>query len=283
MIYIDDLQTQTADSTGTTAPETTIQENAPVTTDNAQPEQSTQQTEDSFFDPNTVPEELKPAYKQMQAAFTKKTQEIALAKKEAEAIRQKADAYEKYQPHIQKIEEMERSRTAKAPSPEMAALEQKYREAGYSDEAIDMMKMGLEYTLNHFNQTLNAKDHQTWVNNQIAEAAKVDPRLTDSSLIYKTDDGETVTYGQMVESIASSDPNLSKDIVGATKRAIKRVDALIGRAKTEGKEELSQAAKAKATKFPSNSSSPQSTSDAEAKGSIREIGRQTAAELGIKL
>lgn len=283
MIYIDDLQTPAVDSTGTTEAEKTIQDSAPETTDNAQPEQSTKQNEDLFFDPNTVPEELKGAYKQMQAAFTKKTQEIALAKKEAESVKQKADAYEKYQSHIQKIEEMERSRTDKAPSPEMAALVQKYREAGYSDEAIDMMKMGLEFTLNHFNQTLSTKDHQAWVNNQIAEAAKVDPRLTDSSLVYKTDDGETVTYGQMVESIASADPNLAKDIVGATKRAIKRVDALIERAKTEGKEELSQQAKAKATKFPSNSSSPQSTSDAEAKGSIREIGRQTAAELGIKL
>ena len=32
---------------------------------------------DSFFDPSALPDELKPAYKQMQAAYTKKTQELA--------------------------------------------------------------------------------------------------------------------------------------------------------------------------------------------------------------
>lgn len=42
---------------------------APTTRDDA-----TGPDEDSFFDPTDLPDELKPAYKQMQAAFTRKTQ-----------------------------------------------------------------------------------------------------------------------------------------------------------------------------------------------------------------
>jgi hypothetical protein len=45
--------------------------------------------DESFFDPNEVPEALKPAYKQMQAAFTKKTQALA-------ANKQKIDAYDSF-------------------------------------------------------------------------------------------------------------------------------------------------------------------------------------------
>lgn len=285
MIYIDNQITQAPDSgNGITEAQVTTQETEqPVEAPATETTETVSENQDSFFDPNTVPEELKPAYKQMQAAFTKKTQEAAQQRKEAEALRADAENYRKYQSHIQKIEEMEKSRANDQVSPEMAALEQKYREAGYSDEAIEMMKMGLEFTLNHFNQTTAQKEHQHWVNTQIAEASKVDPRLTDVNLTYQTDDGEKVTFGQMVESIAMTDPNISKDIVGATRRAIKKVDALIGRSKIEGKTELSEAAKAKARQFPVNPSSPQSTSETEAKGSIREIGKQTAAELGIKL
>ena len=41
--------------------------------------------EPTFFDPNSIPEELKPAYKQMQAAFTKKMQGISGDKQKIEA------------------------------------------------------------------------------------------------------------------------------------------------------------------------------------------------------
>lgn len=45
--------------------------------------------QDSFFDPRDVPEELKPAYKQMQSAFTKKMQDIS-------KDRQKIQAYDAF-------------------------------------------------------------------------------------------------------------------------------------------------------------------------------------------
>lgn len=41
--------------------------------------------DEAFFDPKTVPADLMPAYKQMQAAFTKKTQAIAQNRKKVEA------------------------------------------------------------------------------------------------------------------------------------------------------------------------------------------------------
>lgn len=55
------------------------------------PEQSAPTTpaEDTFFDPNAVPEELKPAYKQMQSAFTKKLQGV-------KDQRQKIEAYDAF-------------------------------------------------------------------------------------------------------------------------------------------------------------------------------------------
>jgi len=45
---------------------------------------------ESFFDPNDIPEELKPAYKQMQGAFTKRMQEVSQNRHKLEAY----DAFE---------------------------------------------------------------------------------------------------------------------------------------------------------------------------------------------
>lgn len=234
--------------------------------------------EDSFFDPNTVPEELKPAYKQMQAAFTKKTQEIAQARKEAEAIRQRAEAYDKVSPYIPLIEEMAAMQKTSQETPEMKALETKLRAAGYNDEVVEMMKLGAQFTLDQFNQTQNVKDTQRFVTGKIDEASNLDPRLNDTSLVYQTDDGEKVTYGQMVEEMVAADPRWMKDPVAATKRAIKKIDALTGKAKIEGKQELSAKAKTNAAKFPTTSSSPQGAVDKSQPKTIHEAYEQAVRE-----
>lgn len=283
MIDIDTEQTPSVPESPEGSTETVEQPVAEQPQPETQQPEQTQGGEEAFFDPNAIPEELKPAYKQMQAAFTKKTQEIAEQRKQAEALRQKAEAYDKYQQHIPIIEEMLTSRQQSQTNPAMLALREQYKKAGWNDEAIDFMEQGLTYALNHMNQTQAAEKQQQWVETQIAEATKLDPRLTDPTLVYQTDDGESITFSQMVESIASSDPNLKKDIVGATRRAIKRVDALIGKAKTEGKEELSQAAKAKASKFPSTQTSPQATSNAGGALSFREAARRAQEETGVRL
>lgn len=81
----DSTATVTADATTTAASAATDKGQATEGQDGTSQAGKTQQattkaTEESFFDPNTVPEELKPAYKQMQAAFTKKMQAISKSK-----------------------------------------------------------------------------------------------------------------------------------------------------------------------------------------------------------
>lgn len=52
------------------------------------PATETAQTEETFFDPKGLSPELEQAYKQMQAAFTKKTQDVASIRKKAESLDQ---------------------------------------------------------------------------------------------------------------------------------------------------------------------------------------------------
>lgn len=70
-----------------TAPEPQSgQAQAPHSQDQGQAPESTPATDEpSFFDPNNLPPELMPAYKQMQAAFTTKTQDISRQKQKIEA------------------------------------------------------------------------------------------------------------------------------------------------------------------------------------------------------
>jgi hypothetical protein len=79
-------------ATGTTAPppaESTGQAQAGGDTPTGPSADQAPPAEDSFFDPSKLPDDLKPAYKQMQAAYTKKTQELA-------KNRQKVEAYDAF-------------------------------------------------------------------------------------------------------------------------------------------------------------------------------------------
>lgn len=281
---MEETNTSTESVEGTTDAQPIEDQVTAPETDNAQPEaQETETTEDSFFDPTSIPDELKPAYKQMQAAFTKKTQEIAQAKKEAEAIRAKAEAYDKVQQHIPIVEEMLASRQQQTANPALEQLKQQYRAQGYTEDAIEMITSGLDFALKHINQTQAVERETARVSSQIEEAGKLDPRLNDTSLVYQTADGEKFTYGQMVEDYVAADQKWRQDPVAATKRAMSKVDALIGKAKTDGKEELSQAAKSKAQKFPTTSSSPQSTTSANESLSFRDAAKEASKETGISL
>lgn len=253
----------------------------PVITDNSQSESV--QKDESFFDPNQVPEELKPAYKQMQAAFTKKTQEIAEARKASEELSHKATEYDKVSKYIPVLEEMMASKTQNQESPEMVALTQRLKAAGYGDDAIEMMKLGAQFTLDQFNrfQTEQSVNQQTqFVESKLTEAGKLDPRLNDQNLVYQTDDGESITFGQMVEQLVVANQDWVKDPVLATQKAIKRVDALIGKAKIEGKQELSAKAKTQAAKFPQTNSSSQGAVDKNQPLSFQEAYEQAKQEIG---
>lgn len=255
-------------------------EQKPATAENLKPESTEQINEESFFDPNSVPEELKPAYKQMQAAFTKKTQEAAQQRKEAEAFRQKAEAYAKYERYIPLLEEMAAGNKQSVESPQMQALGQRLKDAGYSDEAVEMMKISAEFLLNQTKQEQVQAQQSEFISRKIEEAGKVDDRLNDQSLTYDID-GETVTFGQIVENLVGADPNWTKDPVLATKKAIKVVDAMIAKAKTDGKQELSAKAKTKAGQFPQVSSSPQEGVDNSQPMSFQEAAAKAKADLGV--
>lgn len=245
---------------------------------------------ETFFDPKQVPEELVPAYKQMQAAFTKKTQEIATTRKEAEGLKAKADAYVKYEKYVPILEEMFKTdqKGSTAESPEMTTLENQLRKAGYSDEAIEMMKMGAQFTLQQMNrfreadrQQFESQRRMTELSEKVDEAQALDPRLSDDTLTYQMDD-QKLTFGEIVANLVKADEKWQSDPIAATRRAIKIVDSLIGTAKLQGKEELSAAAKAKASKFPSATSSPQSAVTSSKALSMSEAAEQAKAQLGIK-
>ena len=231
-----------------------------------------------------MPEELKPAYKQMQAAFTKKTQEIANERKQAQDFKAKAEGYAKYERYIPLIDEMMAKQQTQGESPEMQALTQRLKGAGYSEEAVEMMKVGAQFTLDQFgkfNQTQEAQKQTEFVTNRIGEAGKLDPRLNDQSLVYQTEDGKKVTYGQVVEELVAADPDWVKDPVIATQKAIKKVDALIGKAKLDGKQELSAKAKGQAARFPQVKSSPQGAAGNNQPKTIQEAYKQAKEELGL--
>jgi hypothetical protein len=272
----------TESSTETSTTEPTTQDTANDQTAQAGQADQKGQSEDSFFDPTQVPEELQPVYKGMQAAYTKKTQEVATLRKEAEGWKTKAESYDKYERYIPIVEEMLSSDKAETKQgPEIVALETELRKQGYSDEAINMMKIGAQTILNQFNQSRQTEKEQEVLEKGIAEAEQVDPRLNDESLVYKTDDGKTVTFGEMVSKLVFSDPNWQKHPVEATRAAIKNIDALIGQAKTQGKQELSDQAKVKAGKFPSVTSSPQSAAGDSQPKTVHEAAAEAKKELGL--
>lgn len=242
---------------------------------------------ESFFDPNQVPEELKPAYKQMQSAFTKKTQEIAETRKQAEELQAKADQYAKYEQYIPVIEEMLQANQASTQTPELAALEQDLRSQGYSDDAIEMMKVGVNFTLKQINQAQTQQAEQAQqaaeverLNQGIDKAASLDPRLTDKSLVYQVGD-KSQTFGEVVEKFVMANPDWKSDPIKATQEAIATVDALLSTAKTEGKKELSASARQKATTFPNITSSPQGTAQTDRVMSVQDAFKEAKAELGL--
>lgn len=236
--------------------------------------------EETFFDPNQVAEELKPAYKQMQAAFTKKTQEIADIRKNAETWKQQAEKFAKYEQQIPVLEEMLTPKNDQ-PTAQELMLEAELKKQGYDQQSIDFMKVGAKVLLKQINEQQSQKEFDQTFNRGLQEAEKVDPRLNDTTLVYTLGDGTTITFANVVANYVKSEPNWYQDPVGATKRAIATVDALIGKAKTEGKQELSASARAKAQKFkPLNSSSQQTVLDASPT-SMREAAQLAKDELGL--
>jgi hypothetical protein len=96
------------------------------------------QQEEVFFDPKSVPPELEQAYKQMQGAFTKKTQEIADIRKKAESLDQLVgykpfvDWYQKHTSGQDKVSESE--------SPAKDSKQEQPKQKELSDEEFELLK-----------------------------------------------------------------------------------------------------------------------------------------------
>jgi DNA-dependent RNA polymerase auxiliary subunit epsilon len=228
-------------------------------------EQITSEREETFaqnFDPNTLTDpNLQQAYKQMQTDYNNKMQQIASQRKEVE----------KYQQYAPVIDQMLNTQKNQQPiNPAVVQVERQLKEAGYSDEAIDMMKiaMGTMYQTQH--AEMAQREFTQNLYSGIEKAGQIDQRLNDTSLTYDVGDGETMTFGQIVENMIPAIPNWQQDVPAATKKAIARVDAMINKAKTDGKNELSNQAKQKAQSFPQTNSSPQGAVDTNQSLSIRD-------------
>lgn len=225
---------------------------------------------ESFFDPKSLPEELMPAYKQMQGAFTKKTQEIAEQRKQFEALQAQSEKWKQYEPLLPVVDEMLKPQTQVQPSPELALLEQDLRKAGYDDTSIEAMKITAQRMLDIFEQKSNYEKQAEIQTRQISEAEALDPRLTNDE-----------KFARMVASVMKSQDGWESNIVEATRAAVKEIDEMISTAKSQGKEELSSLAQQKAKQFPSMKSSPQgATSDSSPK-TISEAFQQAKAEHGF--
>lgn len=247
-------------------------------------EMGTSSDEETFFDPKDLPDELQSAYKNMQAAFTKKTQALADERKTSEQemaeLRQKAEQYSKYERYAPILDEM-LSGQKKQPqqNQQIAVLENQLREQGYSDEAIALAKIGAEFTLGVTSQQLQQTKAAEQFDRAIAQAESLDARLNDASLVYDIG-GETVTFGDLVSSFVAATPGWQNDPVKATKKAIEKMDGLIESAKSEGKKELSLKAKSKSDKFPNIKSSPQSAQPKAAPKDLFEAAKLAEEELG---
>jgi hypothetical protein len=216
--------------------------------------------------------------KQMQAAFTQKTQEIADQRKAYEQLQEKAAQFEKYEQYAPILEEMLSGKAQQPDTPEVAALEKQLRESGYGDDAIELMKMSASFLLQSFEQKQGTRDQQNRFQEQVTAAESVDARLNDESLVYDID-GENVTFGQLVADFVSASPGWKEDPVAATRKAIRKVDALTQKAKQQGKEELSKTTADKAKKFPDYQNSQGSTSNNSQPNSIREAAKEAMKEL----
>lgn len=247
--------------------QTVTSSTAPVTQATVEP------TGDSFtnFDPNALTDpNLQTAYKQMQADYTRKMQEIS----------QKSQQYSKYEQYAPILDAMSTHQPGKSPvSPVVDTMVSQLREAGYDDPTIEVGKTIAESILNHIGQEKQVEQQQQFVTSQFAEAVKADPRLEDPSLVYDYGEGKA-TFGEIVEELVAADPNWSKAPLPSVQRAIKKVDAMINTAKTQGKQELSQQTTQKAQNFAPVQSSPQGATSSDQAMSIREAFEAAKKSIG---
>lgn len=261
-------QDETVEVEGTDVPSTEVSEGVKDSVVQA-PEtvQTPEQTFANTFDPSKLPPELQVAYKQMQGDYTKKTQELA-------GVRKFHDTYSKYETLLNYISQnpqlAEAYITGKTMTPGQAVTQP---EVQYSDDPIEFARQVREESkkeamaefMNFYNQEQQRQQQEAQLENDVAEAETVDPRLaTDES------------FADQVAAIVLSDPEVSagnKSYVQATREAIVKVDSYTNAKIEAEKRKLTQMAKEK--KSPIATGSPTATVEP---GNQPKTMREAAAE-----
>ncbi len=258
-------QAQTPEATPASVPVEPTQAapaSAPITTPEGQAPAQPQAPQNAFtnVDPATLTPQDQETYKNMQADYTRKMQEIS----------QQAQQYQQYEQYLPVLQAMAQHQPGQSPvNPVVDGIISQLREAGYDDNSIQVGKIIAENLLNYNQQEKTIEQTYNKVTTEFAQAAKMDPRLEDPNLVYEVD-GEKQTFGQVVEKLVSADPNWHQKPLVSVQKAIKTVDAMINSAKTQGKQELSKQTQTKAQSFAPVSSSPQGTAKGDGSMSIRE-------------
>jgi hypothetical protein len=213
------------------------------------------------FNPEKLDPKLKAVYKQMQADYTKKTQEIA-------EVRRQAEAYKRFSPYLQKIMADEKLSqqvfNEKSPEPQEEQIPddpKEYAEWVKNKTLADVQKMMQEEK--QLNRYMEADQQDR------SSAEKVDARLNSDP-----------DFARQIAGIVNSNAqyqNREISAVEATKQAIKEFDSYMDRVLQQRNADLINKAKSSSTGV-YRTSSPQGTTTSEAL-SVKEAWQQAEEEL----
>ncbi|MEM3335463.1 MAG: hypothetical protein QXY47_05475 [Thermoplasmata archaeon] len=213
-----------------------------------------QPKEESFsqsFDPNKLPEELKPIYKSMQADYTRKTQELARMRRE----------YEQYRPIFQKLAE----------NPELFNQVFGIQQTKQEEEIPDDPKEFARYLEERATQrAIEQMKRELIIENDIQQASSLDERLNDEA------------FAKMVFGLVAEDPEVktgTKSFTQATREAIQRIDQYLENIKSQAKNEIMKKATEKS--FVTNKRSTGTASSSQKISSIRDAAKAAEEELGF--
>jgi hypothetical protein len=185
------------------------------------------------FDPNSLPAELLPAYKQMQSDYTRKSMEVAQQRK----------SIEKYAPIVDYIASNPKlvDRLIAESTQETAQVKQDEYPDDVNEFAKRVKQEAKQEALNEF-MSMYQKDKQEQLaevqfEKEISEAEKLDPRFTSDE-----------EFSEEVALRVANDPEYrdgTKTLIQATQEAVARMDALIKRNVDAEMAKLTQLAKQK--------------------------------------
>lgn len=221
-------------------------------------------------DPSSLPEQLQPIYKQMQADYTRKTQEIAETRKAAEA-------YQRFRPHLDRIfsdpkltnmvfgfSDQGDGNPAPAETPQPQEI---------PDDPREFAKYVQEQTLTQVQEMLQAQERERQVEVHHAQdraaAEKLDDRLNSDP-----------EFAQTIAQLVLGDAQYTggqKSAVQATKDAISRFDAYTRKVAKTAQQQLVDKAKNKPLTAGSGGSS-RGTSGGETISSMMDAWKAAEAE-----